>query len=304
MHAPSSTGLKPSTETPLMFVSHQHQKLIVPYRPDIAALFPSAQRLEWEGRDLIAVRHGTEETRMLRNLKIDAPAPILDHYHWSGFKQPFAVQAKTAAQMTTNPRFYVLNGMGTGKTKAALWSFDWLRSQGEAKRMLVIAPLSTLNFVWQRECAETVPHLTVSVLHGSADKRKKRLAEPADIYIINHDGIGILENELRTRGDIDTYCVNEMAVYRNNRAIRSKKLQKLVYGKRWVWGMTGSPTPSAPTDAYGLARLITPEKAPRSFMQFRYDTMLQINQFRWVPRNDAAKIVSNVLQPSVRYSLD
>lgn len=287
-----------------MFVSHQHQKIIVPYRPDIQALFPSAQRLEWEGNDLIAVRHGTEETRMLRNLQIDAPAPIQEHYQWTGYHKPFLVQVKTAAMMTTNPRAYVLNGMGTGKTKAALWSFDWLKSQGEARRMLVIAPLSTLSFVWQRECMETVPHLKVSVLHGSADKRRSRLAEDADIYIINHDGVGVIKKELILRGDIDVFCVDEVAAYRNNRAIRSKTLQQIVRSRRWVWGMTGSPTPSSPTDAYGLAKLITPERAPRSFMTFRYDTMVQINQFRWVPRNDAAKVVANLLQPAVRFTLE
>src|SRR4249919_1415905 len=135
MSDPSSTGLKPSTETCPMFVSHQHQKLIVPYQPDIQALFPSAQRFEWEGRDLIAVRHGTEETRMLRNLHIDAPAPLLDDYEWTGFKSPFEMKVKTTAMMTTQPMAYVLNGIGTVKTKPALWSFDWLRAQGEAKRM-------------------------------------------------------------------------------------------------------------------------------------------------------------------------
>lgn len=170
--------------------------------------------------------------------------------------------------------------------------------------MLVVAPLSTLNFVWLREAMETVPHLKVAILHGDADRRRKRLKEEADIYVINHDGVNVLKKELMARQDIDCICIDEMAVYRNNRAIRSKNLQEIVRGRRWVWGMTGSPTPSAPTDAYGLVRLLTPERAPKSFMQFRYETMIQINQFRWVPRNDAGQVVVKLLQPSVRYSLD
>ena len=68
--------------------------------------------------------------------------------------------------------------------------------------------------------------------------------------------------------------------------------------------MTGSPTPSAPTDAFGLAHLVTPETAPRSFVHFRHETMLQVTQFKWVPRKDAAETVSRVLQPAVRFTLD
>ena len=48
----------------------------------------------------------------------------------------------------------------------------------------------------------------------------------------------------------------------------------------------------------------TPETAPRSFVQFRHETMLQVSQFKWVPRKDAAETVSRVLQPAVRFSLD
>ena len=47
--------------------------------------------------------------------------------------------------------------MGTGKTKSAIWAFDFLKSVGRAKRMLVVAPLSTLRFTWEREIFNTIP---------------------------------------------------------------------------------------------------------------------------------------------------
>ena len=52
--------------------------------------------------------------------------------------------------MVMNPRSYVLNSMGTGKTKACIWAFDYLRSIGRAQRMLVVCPLSTMDFTWAR----------------------------------------------------------------------------------------------------------------------------------------------------------
>ena len=146
----------------------------------------------------------------------------------------------------------------------------------------------------------------VQVLSGLRERRLKLLREDADIYIINHDGLKIKDvfNELQRRRDIDVICFDEVAAFRNARAERSKAALKLADKRSYVWGMTGSPTPSAPTDAYGLARLITPLTAPRSWMHFRNETMVSVSQFKWIARNDAAQTVAKLLHPSVRYTLD
>lgn len=290
----------------MILISHQTRSVVASYRPDIGALFPHGTRLKWQGEEMIALPHGIDETKMLRNLGLNVPAPIVEHYGFPSAdgKRPFAKQVLTAAAMTMNPMFYVLNGMGTGKTKACLWSFDYLKKEKKADKMLVVAPLSTLEFTWAREAMRTLPHLKVVVLNGSADRRRKRLKEDADVYVVNHDGVKVLFKELQQRPDIDVICFDEAAAYRNARAERSKMARKLVQGRKFIWAMTGSPTPSAPTDAFGLSWLVTPLQAPRSFVQFRQDTMLQVSQFRWVPKKDAADRVAKILQPSVRFTLD
>ena len=156
-----------------MFISRNYQQVALPYRDDVRALFPHANNFVWQGQNMLALKHGNEEFRMLRNLDIELPAPIEMHYKWTGWKQPYRVQIKSCALMTTHPRCYVLNKMGTGKSKCALWSFDWLRSQGDARKMLVVCPLSTMHFTWAREAMETVPHLKVAVLHGSRERRRR-----------------------------------------------------------------------------------------------------------------------------------
>ena len=83
--------------------------------------------------------------------------------------------------------------------------------------MLVVAPLSTLDFTWAREIFDTLPHQKVVVLTGTADRRKKLLAEKADIYIVNHDGVKVILKELLQRQDIDVICFDEAAAYRNAR---------------------------------------------------------------------------------------
>jgi SNF2 family DNA or RNA helicase len=290
----------------MIHISHQHKAVIVKYRADVAALFPHALRLQYDGTDMLAMPHGLDETRMLRNLDLNVPAPIVEHYNYPGDQRPFDKQVLTTALMTMNPRAYVLNKMGTGKTKAALWAFDYLRTQGRARKMLVAAPLSTLSFVWEQEAVRTLHGCRVQILHGDAAQRLKRLRTEADIYVVNHDGLKLspLYNELMRRRDIDTICIDEAAVFRNAKAVMSKAAQAVCQERAWVWGMTGSPTPTAPTDAFGLSRLITPQRSPRSFTHFRQETMLQVSQFKWVPRSDAAQVVAKLLQPSVCFSLD
>lgn len=287
-------------------ISHQTRSIVIPFEPGLPNIFPHGVRFTWDSNDMFAIPHGIDETIALRNLEYPIPAPIVEHYAFpaNDGKRPFAKQVLTAASMVMNPCSFVLNGMGTGKTRAAIWAFDYLRSEGLAKRMLVAAPLSTLEFTWAKEIFHTLPHLEVRVLSGSKERRLRLLAEEADIYIINHDGMKVLFPELRARRDIDVICFDEAAAFRNARADRSKAALKLALGRKYVWGMTGSPTPSAPTDAFGIARLVTPETAPRSWVGFRNETMVQVSNFRWVARKDAPDTIARTLQPAVRFSLD
>ena len=286
-----------------VFVSAKHKMLVAPATQELRGLFPRAPLLRPNGEDRIVIPHGVTETRLLRNMGFDTPAPILSQYDWCGGK-PFSVQKKTAAMLTTNPRAYVLNGLGTGKTKTALWAFDYLKSIGAVKRALVVAPLSTLSFVWKREVFGTIPHRSAVVLHGDRAKRLAKLDEKHDVYIVNPDGVGIIMEALEKRPDIDVLIIDELAIFRSGNAVRSKNLKKVADRMEWVWGMTGSPTPTCPTDAWGQARIVTPNTVDKRFGPFRDRVLVRLSQFRFMPKKEAADVVTAALTPAVRYSLD
>lgn len=290
----------------MLHISHQTQSVVLRFEPRFAQLFPHGTAFDFDGQKMFVLPHGIDETRLLRNLQFPCPSPIEEHYDFPSADgmRPFQKQVITCELMTMAMRCYVLNSMGTGKTKAAIWSYHFLRKIGAVRRMLVVAPLSTLIFTWQREVFSTFPQMKCAVLTGSADRRKKLLAGDFDIYIINHDGLQVVKKELDRRTDIDVFCFDEVAAYRNARAERSKLARFLSKSRKYVWGMTGSPTPSFPTDAYGLAKLITPDTAPLSFTAFRNETMTMVSQFKWVPRRDAASVIAKTLQPSVRFQLE
>ncbi len=268
----------------------------------VAQLIPHAKRIEKNGSAFLAAPHRDTETKLLNNLGYAIPAPILHHYDWVS-TTPFLSQRDTARLLTENRRAYVLNDMGTGKTRASLYACDFLMGTGEIRKVLVVAPLSTLTTVWEREIFACFPHRRAVALHGTKDKRLKFLAQDADFYIINHDGVAVLEEALHARPDIDTIIIDELAVLRNSKTKRWKGMNRLCKNKKYVWGMTGGPMPKAPTDAYGQIKLLTPERVANTyFTGFRSKTMLQITQFKWIPKKEANDIVHELMQPAVRYS--
>ena len=191
----------------------------------------------------------------------------------------------------------------TGKTLAALWAFDYLRSVGVLHKALVVSPLSTLDAVWGTEVLLNFPHLKFAVLHGDKARRQKLLAQDADVYIINHDGIKTLHADLLKRTDLDLLLLDELATYRTAGTDRYKAIAKLCAPPaRWVWGMTGTPTPNEPTDAWAQCRLITPHTVPEFGKRFKDMTMRQLTMYKWIPKPDATATVQRAMQPAIRFT--
>lgn len=210
---------------------------------------------------------------------------------------------------------FVVNGVvvhNSGKTMSVLWAFDYLRKLGVLKRMLVISPLSTLERAWGDEIFRHFPDMSFAVLHGTREKRHKLLACDFDVYIINHDGIKSKETIelLRQREGLDLVVVDEIASFRNASTERFKALNLLINGdkktgefrKEWAWGLTGTPTPNAPTDAWAQVKLINPGKAPGYFGAFRDLVMRQSGPYKWIMREGALEVVKNMMLPAVRFS--
>ena len=233
---------------------------------------------------------------------------ILDDYDFpvsDPTKPAFRVQKLTTVLLTTKQRGYVLNDIGTGKTRCVLWAYDYMRKIGRVKKMLVVAPLSTLLSVWVKEIRKEFWWLKVAVLHGTKEQRVRALARDVDVYVINHHGVHTLLSELKARKDINVICADELSIYRNG---KSKNLtlafKELVFGHDYVWGLTGSPCPRAVTDVWGQASCITPGTVPEYFSWFRGQLMTKVSQFKWEPRPGAEEMAIKCLQPSVRYKID
>ena len=265
---------------------------------------PSAKQFEVKGIPLVITPHKLDEVRVLRNLGIDAPSPILHYYDWKGQYTPYEHQKETAAFLTLNQRGLVLNEIGTGKTQSSLWAADYLMEIGQVKKCLILSPLSTLERVWGDGLFTGFPHRKFEVLHGTAERRKKLLHKQADFYIINHDGFNIIAEE--AKGMFDLIIVDEAAVLRNPTTQRFKVFRKWMESNpsARLWLMTGTPTPNDPTDAWALAKLVNSPFLSKTYTAFREQVMMKISQWKFVPRPESVEITKHVLQPAVRYTRD
>jgi SNF2 family DNA or RNA helicase len=254
-----------------------------------------------DGVTEVAVFWGLQEAQALRRLGIkNVPSPITRDYNWPGIFKPMAHQKETASFLTLNTRAFCFNEQGTGKTASAIWAADYLLTQGAIKRVLVVCPLSIMQAAWQADLFKFAVHRTVDVAYGERNKRKAIISGLADFVIINFDGVKIVEDEI-INGGFDLIIIDEANAYKNSRTERFKVMRKIVSHDKWLWMMTGTPAAQSPLDAYGLAKLCIPARAPTLYSTYRDMVMYQLTRFKWIPKPNAVAAVHELLQPAIRF---
>lgn len=285
--------------------------------PHIAPFLPDAKQAQ----------HFFAVPRTLRNSIVLAQynypvLPVMDDYDFpiEPGKKPLPHQKIYANFSVLHPKMFNLGDPGTMKTLSTLWAMDFLMQQFEPGtcRALIIAPLSILETVWAAGIARNLPgRRTFKVLIGDAEKRMKLLAEPADCYIINHDGVKIgahlkgkrrmeidgFSAALAERKDIRIVIADEASAYKDSTTFRHAITRKVLGDRPYQWFLTGTPTPNSPADAFGLAKFVN-NAFGKSLTAFKLETMIKVNDFKWVPQKDGYDKARRILTPSVRFALD
>ena len=253
----------------------------------------------------VLVKWGLEEAQVLKNLRIkNVPSPILGTYDWPGYYRPFAHQKDTASFLTLHKRAYCFNEQGTGKTGSVIWAADYLLKIGAIKKVLVICPLSIMQSAWQNDLFRFAMHRTVAIAHSSSrEKRIQAINSDVEFVIINFDGIQIVKDTI-DKGGFDLIVIDEANAYKTVSTTRWKTLNAIIKPDTWLWMLTGTPASQSPTDAYGLAKMMSPSSVPRFYGSFRDMVMQKLTQFKWIPKPSSEKIVHDVLQPAIRFTKD
>jgi SNF2 family DNA or RNA helicase len=273
-----------------------------PYK--VLSVIPKSALLEEGDVSTVIVHWGLEEAQVLKNLRIkNVPSPIVAKYKWPGIYQPFTHQKQTSAFLTLHRKAFCFSEPGTGKTLSVAWACDYLMNAKHIKRVLIICPLSIMQSAWQNDIFKGTMHRKVGVAYGDKKKRQQIINSDAEFVIINFDGVGIVEEDI-IKAKFDMIVVDEANAYKTATTTRWKTLNHIVLGNpdSWLWMLTGTPASQSPLDAYGLAKLINPSAAPRSFTLYRDQVMNKITAFKWAPKKEAEHTVRQLLQPAIRFT--
>ena len=273
--------------------------------PDKYNIIPKRQVVfESDEGTSILIKWGLDEVRVLRNLGVrKAPSPITGRYNWPGKYQPMEHQIETAAFLTLHRRAFCFNDPGTGKTMSALWAADYLMKIGEVRRVLILCPLSIMHSAWLADIGQSVLHRSAIIAHHSkATRRIEMIQGDYEFVIVNYDGLNLIADEVNNDGRFDLVIVDEANAYKTVSTNRWKTLAKIIQPHTYLWMMTGTPASQSPVDAYGLAKLVSPDRVPKFFTAWRDKVMNKVTAFKWAPKATAKDQVHDALQPSIRFT--
>lgn len=206
---------------------------------------------------------------------------------------------------------------GLRKTSITLAAFSFLKKQGVARKMLVIAPLKACWRVWPAEIQKwkDFNHLKFAVLHGK--NKEAALKEDADIYIINPEGLEWLV--LGGRGKrfdarrwsklgFDTLTIDELTKFKHSRGVRFKVLRSVIDTFTRRWGLTGSPAANGLIDLFGQCLVIDGGNALGRFIshyRVKYFFNPDGQGWSWKPLAGAKELIYERLRPlALRMSAD
>jgi SNF2 family DNA or RNA helicase len=214
-----------------------------------------------------------------------------------------AHQIETAAFLTMHRRAFVFSEPGTGKTLSALWAADYLMELNKVRRVLVLCPLSIMHSAWMGDINNSIIHRSAVIAHhAQASRRIEMIQRDYEIVITNYEGLNLIADEVRNDGRFDLVIVDEANAYKTVTTRRWKSLNSIITPSTHLWMMTGTPASQSPVDAYGLAKLVSPEGVPKFFTAWRDEVMQKVTAFKWTAKPDAKEKVFEALQPAIRFT--
>lgn len=216
---------------------------------------------------------------------------------------------------------------GVGKTYMTLVSTELQIQSGQISsgKTLVCGKLATLFSGWMEDCAKFT-NLKANVLwvprkgkyantRNRHEEILRRLNDPADLYLINHDGVRLFEDQLAEK-KFEKVVVDESTILKGFHG-ESDRIKGGAFGKAlmnvaryapWRVVMSGTPMPNGPMDLWGQFYFLDPDGLllEPSFVDYRTDTYDGIKLGRdrgprtptkWVVKKDAVDRVASIVSP-------
>lgn len=191
---------------------------------------------------------------------------------------------------------------GLGKTAVTLSIIKELLDSGEAKKVLIIAPLRVCYQVWPKEIKKWTQfkNLDFTVLHGP-DKLQK-LKEQHQVYIINPDGLSWFAQNLSAKTfNFDLLVLDESTMFKNTDTKRFALLKVMLKFFKYRFCLSGSPTAKGLMDLFGQMYIadmgVTFGNYKTTFM-YKYFFKIP-DTYEWILRPGAQRDIYNKLEGKV-----
>ena len=170
--------------------------------------------------------------------------------------KPHPYQNRGIKFLLANERAGLFFDPGLGKTATTLAAINGLKRAGLVNSVLVVAPLRVVYSVWPAQIAhwQQFRHLNVSIIHGNQNARREALASPADVYLVNPEGLQWLSEQ--TLPDWDMLVVDESTKFKSPSAKCFKALKSMLpqFQRRVI--LTGTPSPNGLEDLWSQIFLL------------------------------------------------
>lgn len=203
-------------------------------------------------------------------------------------------QAGAAFIAVTGGNCAITDEQGTGKSPQLITGVRTLQRAGEDMFPLLVVCPASVKTHWEREWAKWYPNLTVVKVHGTAVQRRKQLATPAHVYIINfelvpkHSKLGHYPGAAALKKCADCGGFDPKVTEKNCQA-HVRELNKIPFNTvvvdeahrildpkstwtRSIWAlgdkakhrvaMTGTPVQDTIEDTWALNRFVKPAEFP------------------------------------------
>jgi len=167
-------------------------------------------------------------------------------------------QNKSVDFIINQTRAGLFLGLGLGKTIISLTTIADLINACLAKRVLIIAPLRVANSVWAQEAKqwEHTKHLNFSICTGNERQRLAGLMKDSDVFVINRENVQWLVKHYKDKWPFDCVVVDESSSFKSASSGRFKALKKVMHHTRYLWLLTGTPSPNGLIDLWSQMYLI------------------------------------------------
>lgn len=209
------------------------------------------------------------------------------------FARPYQVEAIDHLHKPGKGKALILD-MGLGKTFICLQALTKAHLPA-----LIVAPKRVAEFSWAAERDKWAPHLSITVVKGTPQKRAAALAVDADLTIISRENLAEAAQKAAP-GYFKTLIIDELSGYKNQATQRFKGASIITPFVDHVWGLTGTPTPKGLMDLYAQIKLLDGGLAlGRTLTTFRQRYFHPTQRFGsftdWVPKPGADKKIYDAI---------